>query len=168
MADSLDWLYKKYKDRILRFAYYRTKNWNDAEDVTQEVFIRVLKNLHRLSKPDSFFSWAYSIMVNAINDLYRKKKRAKTADIAEYAENLCFYDGGGLSNDDRLSLLSAMESLSQVDRDILYFKYFENMSIAEIANSTGQSESGIKTRIFRARERLKSLLEVDGPLPKTK
>ena len=59
---------------IFRLVYYKTGSRMDAEDITQEIFIKMVKYLHRLKKPDKFKSWIYSIAYNHVRDYYRKQK----------------------------------------------------------------------------------------------
>jgi RNA polymerase sigma factor (sigma-70 family) len=64
---------KRFHDRIFRLVFYRVKNRSDAEDITQEIFIKVLNNLSKLKNPRRLKPWIYTIAINQVNDFHKKK-----------------------------------------------------------------------------------------------
>ena len=71
---SIEELAILFHKEIFRMVYYRTGSRMDAEDLTQEIFIKMSKNLNSLKDPSRFKAWLYSIALNRVRDFYRKKK----------------------------------------------------------------------------------------------
>ena len=72
--EAFNRLVDRFQGDIFRMVYYRTRSRSDAEDLTQEIFLKAFRNLPRLKRDDRFKSWLYSIAVNRIRDYYRKTR----------------------------------------------------------------------------------------------
>lgn len=161
MDDQLELLWDRYSQRLRVFI--RGRVWDDAEaeDVLQEVFIRVHRNLccqENWEKPDS---WIYQIARNLIIDHYRRRR-----EFVEIPDNLTaetsWEEFAELEADPEaelaLSLKELVEDLPQPYRQALILTEYQGMSQKQLAESLGISLSGAKSRVQRARDKLRDML----------
>lgn len=146
-------LVAEYGDTVLRLAYAKTGNRYDAEDVAQEVFLRLLRK-----GPDSFDSddhakhWLLRVTLQRANDLFRARVRRRELPLEAAAETSTQeYEGPG-------ETLTAVMTLPQELRIPIHLYYYEDLSIAQVAQVMGKSEGAVKTRLSRARGKLRELL----------
>ena len=153
---------KRYSDTVFRVAFQYTKDRSDAEDVLQEVFLKLLKKPPQLSvEDDRLKAWLIRVTINRCKDFLRAKKRrdAKQKHFRDQQDDYSgVYEEGDLP-DDKDEVFKALESLSDRDRDALYLYYYEGYTAKEIANIIGGSERAVTKRIGRAREKMKEFLE---------
>lgn len=157
--NALATLYSAAFDRIFKFIYYRVSHTETAEDLTEEVFIKAFKNLHKVKKAASFQPWLYQIARNTVIDYYRSKK--ETVELSE-VENTLEYESTvidtlSLEGDQKL-LLSLLAELPAEQRIVIKLKFFEELSNPEIAELLHKSEGAIRVIQFRALTKLKELL----------
>jgi RNA polymerase sigma-70 factor, ECF subfamily len=154
-----------YKVLIYNLAFRMTGNYQDADDLTQETFIKAYNNLWRFDRKRRFFSWLYTISLNCIRNHLKKNKNDR---FLEHPEKKQYTDNEQQSPEARI--IAAQESdaidfaLSALDnqlRALLIMKYSQNLSFEEIAEITGKSLSAVKMRIYRGLERLKVLMTED-------
>lgn len=153
-----------YGPQVYRLAYRLTGNQHDAEDLTQETFIRVFNSLDKY-KPGLFDGWLHRITTNIFLDSVRKKNKVKLDDIselenlsAEEAESREFLD---MQEIDPL-LQDALNSLKPEYRVPLVLRDVEGLSYEEIANTMGIRLGTVRSRIHRARSLVKNYLLKNG------
>ncbi len=155
-------LYHQYFNKIFRTAYLVTGDYQLAEDAAQEAFLKAYSKIESLRDMDKFGSWVSVIAANYSVDLLRKNKRlvftektdletdsspeSTPQDVWERKENLH-------------EVRDAMQKLDPDDRKLLVLKYFNELSIKDIASMQSVSTGTIKSRLFRAREKLRVLLQ---------
>lgn len=177
---SLEFLIKKYLKPIYGFVYKYVGNSQEAEDITQEVFLRMWRNIkkfdskksrHQTSKDKeqkSFKTWLFSIAKNTSIDFLRKKKVMLFSEFEnENRKNTItetIIDPSPLS-DELLekrelnrTLALAMEKLSPENRSVLFLHYNEHFTFRKIAESLGKPLNTIKSQCRRALARLKKIL----------
>lgn len=165
-------LLRRYQSHVDKVLYHLAPDWGDRSDLAQEVWIRVYRNLHRLNEPAKFKGWLSRIATNLFYDELRKRKRTKPplsldapykvgdgqldwdlpADAPGPDEELAtqeFYD----------RLRTAIAELPEVFRTTIILREIEGLSYEEIAEITGASLGTVKSRIARARSRLKEQLQ---------
>lgn len=154
-------LYERYADKVYRRCISFVKESSIAEDLTHDIFIKVYLNLGGFKQKSKFSTWLYSITYNFCVDYVRKKQKD---GIVNMDDNEGEFSGGediDTADDldhialDRLSDL--LEQLKSEDKLILLMKYRDDMSIKDIQVIFSISESAVKMRIKRAKEKLKSL-----------
>ena len=135
----------------------RTKE--DAEELSQDVFMKAFRNLASFKGESSFSTWLYRIAYNTAISEIRKKKWEYLAIEEAQIENVSeeqIADAMGISNEDdqirRLEL--AMEKLPPDDKALLLLFYMEDKSIEEIGQISALSQSNVKTRLHRIRKKL--------------
>ncbi len=153
-------LYDYHFDAIFRFVYYRTNHQQTAEDLTEEVFLKAFRSLASLKGgTETLRGWLYSIARNTIIDHYRKAKETINLDALE---ELPSYEDSVVdrleASDDTTALLETLKKLSSEQQAILKLRFFENLSITEIATALKKSEGNIRIIQHRGLQQLKKLL----------
>ena len=159
---AFGFLVDKYKESVYAFAYDRLRNFHDAEDVTQEVFIKAYQKLRTLRRWDSFLAWLYSITSNVCKMWSRAQSRRPDTEFIE-DEGIEILESRSVDSyreDMRRELLrdmidEALDSLPGAYRQVLIFHYLGGMSNKEIARFLGTSPTAVKQRLMRARSRLR-------------
>jgi RNA polymerase sigma factor (sigma-70 family) len=157
-SEAFGILVDKYKAGIFAFVYAKLGNFDDAEDVSQEVFLEAYRKLRSLRKWESFSFWLYRIASTLCKNW--KKKQSKYPD-SEHFEDLSSEILANPSiNSYRENVLyesvrDELNSLPEIYREVLILHYFVGMDSKEIAKSLGTSPTAIRMRISRAREQLR-------------
>ncbi len=159
---AFGFLVDKYKESVYAFAYDRLRNFHDAEDVTQEVFLKAYQRLRTLRRWDSFLAWLYSITSNVCKMWIRAQSRRPDSEFIEdegtgllASRSVDSYREGMRRELLRDMLDEALDSLPGAYRQVLIFHYLGGMSNKEIARFLGTSPTAVKQRLMRARSRLR-------------
>lgn len=154
-ANSFSLLVSRYHPKILSFLLKMGAGREDAEDMAQEVFIKVYNNLYKYSEQWSFSTWVFKIAANTFRD-NRKKKKLRTEAFTEQEAA-----GSGFSPEEHLEQLHQKEfiqgmfnTLNDDIRAIMILHYLQELSFREIGQIYGLSADAVKMKIFRARTRL--------------
>jgi RNA polymerase sigma-70 factor, ECF subfamily len=156
--NSFEMLMNKYKDMALSFAYFHTKNYSDASDIAQEVFIRLYTKARTIKDASKLKSWLYKTEINLINDHFRAKKRRSIIDYESYNE-IIKHAADDYDYSDKIALFDAIERLNKNEKDLVYLKYLNGLTIKEISSIINKSENNIKVMLHRTREKLARMLE---------
>jgi RNA polymerase sigma-70 factor, ECF subfamily len=144
--------------RLRRFIAARVRNRDDAEDVLQDVFLKVHDRLPHLEDSSRMLAWVYQITRNAIADYYRRHGRVPES-IAEYPEDLAAEVAEpDLTDEVAAWLVSMIETLPEKYRDALLLSEVRGLTQQETAERLGISLSGAKSRVQRGRDRLRAAL----------
>lgn len=172
---SFEILVKEYLKPIYSFVYRYVESAQDAQDITQEVFVKVWRNLKKFDQEKSFKTWIFSIAKNAAIDFLRKKKPIPFSKFEnEEGENMLvdtLADPITLPSelfkqaDIARMLTSAMKKLSPKYRMVLYLRYNDHFKFREIAESLGKPFHTVKSRHRRALILLKKILLESGKMP---
>lgn len=150
-------LIDKYQKKIFNIVYRMTNNYNDAEDITQSVFIKVYENLGRFNPKFKFFSWLYRIALNESLNLMNQKKR-----LVELDDNFIQLEKTPEEEYDDLELSERIQNaLMKIDsehRILIVLKHLEGFSYQEMAYMLDLTEQKVKSRLFAARQVLKNVL----------
>lgn len=141
---DFDEIYNEYFDRIYYKILSTIKNSEDAEDVAQEVFISVYKNLKKFREESNLYTWIYRIAINKTYDFFRKKK----IDVELNDEILNIE-----SNEDfnvPILLDEKLKKLSFQEREIVILKDIYGYKLREISDMKGINLSTIKTTYYKA------------------
>lgn len=153
-------LYERYADKVYRRCISFVKEASIAEDLTHDIFIKVYLNLGRFKQKSKFSTWLYSITYNFCVDYVRKKQKNNVVDMEDKEGEIAGRDIDTADDLDHIALDRLTELLEQLkpeDKLILLMKYRDDMSIKDIQIAFDISESAVKMRIKRAKEKLKSL-----------
>lgn len=164
-ADGIEYMtveevLSRYSNMVYRLAYARTMNKCDAEDITQEVFIKYMKHGQKLIGEEHRKAWLIRVTVNASKSLLVSPWNRRRVAMEEVEGAL---EGeSGLERDFDNSLLQEIRKLPEKYRVIVHLFYFEELSVKEIGALTGMKESTVKSQLHRARAILrKNLKEED-------
>jgi len=144
----------QYADMVYRIAVIQMKNKIDADDIFQEVFLRLVKYKESIESEEHLKAWLIRVTINCCNKHFNSSWAKKTTSL-EYEEGVeKIYEME--EEDDRV--LRAVKQLPENYSSVIYLFYYEEYSIKEIAQIMEQSESTIKTRLSRARDMLRKQL----------
>ncbi len=154
-------LVQQHHAKLYNFIYRYTRNRQDAEDLTQDTFVRAFKNFHRYDSKYAFASWLFTIGRRTVYNHYRSARQTEPMEF-DIADTSIRPDGAAEQSDTRNSVWESAKSLKKDYREVLALKYIEDLSIVEIAQVMNKSQSNIKILLFRARNQLKKLHKREG------
>jgi RNA polymerase sigma-70 factor (ECF subfamily) len=162
---------KLYKDRVFNTALRLLGNWAIAEELTQDVFVSVYRNIDGFKGESKFSTWLYRITVNHAKNKIGYLSRRGYYKSSEFTDSAGTDGSGALAGrvsnpgsyvEDREligHLMERLQRLSSRDRQIIVLKDFEDKSYEEIAEILSISLGTVKSRLSRARERLKEMMK---------
>jgi len=149
-----------YQSRVVRLAH-RLLGWNaDVDDVTQEVFLTVLRKCGSFRGEASLWTWLTTITLNRCRSHHRRLLlRAKLSSLLPFAGlSAGRPEEAALSDELSREVRSAVAALPVRDREVVVLFYLERKSAAEIGRLVGSSTNAVEVRLHRARERLRAAL----------
>ena len=154
-------LVDKYKSSVYALAYTKLRNFHDAEDITQEVFIKAYRKLSTLKRRDYFLAWLFSITVNSCKNFLTSRARRPDGDFIE-DQDATLWDAPSIdvyrSESAAESIREAINQLPEIYRQTLTLYYLGGLSSKEIARFLGTSVNTVNQRLMRARTKLKEEL----------
>lgn len=133
------------KEKSYRLAFSYVRNEEDALDVIQESIYKALKKVHTLDNPQALKSWFLRIVVNTSLDLLRKRKKEVVVD----DDTLEFVSPNSNDTYEDVDLKKQLNELPLKYRTVIILKFFEDLKLREIAEILNESESTIKSRLYR-------------------
>ncbi|WP_409270321.1 sigma-70 family RNA polymerase sigma factor [Neobacillus sp. SCS-31] len=153
----------QYGDRLTKLSYNYTKDWNLAEDIVQEVFITCYKEYENLERIVSFQAWIFRITINRCKDMVKSsffKRVFIHSGLLAMAKNPePTPEMAALKKNEETFLSECVLALPVKYREVLILYYYEELSIEEISVILKMNGNTIKTRLNRARQKLKALME---------
>jgi len=143
-TEAFEEIVRQWEPRLYNFALKHLGNVDDAKDITQEVFFLVYRKINQIRKPESFSSWVFSIAMNEIRKMWKKRARERveiklpshTSEKEGYA-------------------VIALQMIPPEQREAILLKEIEGFSIKEIAGILKIPEGTVKSRIFYGLKALK-------------
>ena len=154
-------LVKRWHKKLCRHAFWYTKDLETSKDVVQDCWPIIIKKLGSLKDGSSFGSWALSIVTRKSIDLLRKNKR-ELKNLAAYYDNNSFTIDDNNSNENeslKKDLRASIKKLPKQSQQVLSLFYIEELSIRQIGKILNVPDGTIKSRLFAAREKLKTILK---------
>lgn len=175
-SDALERLIIKYKDRLYNIILRICGNTEDAAELTQDVFVKIIENLHRFQGKSSFYTWIFRIAVNLTLNFRRRQVRIDTASLddelggnSEQAKTALRYYLADNTVRDPAEIAQSKEqveliirAINDLDTDhkaIIILRDIEGMDYAQIAYVMGIELGTVKSRLARARANLRDNLE---------
>lgn len=165
-ADAFGVVVERYQQVAFRAAYLIVRDAAAAEDVCQEAFIRAFRQLGRFRPGEPFRPWLLRIVTNlALNDIRaRGRRRGLFGRLSSTEERTAPGPAQAVEAQERQRLLlAAMEELPPDDRVVLYLRHFLDLPEREIADAIGKRPGTVKSRLSRARGRLRAVVEARYP-----
>ena len=157
-TEAFGLLVDKYKEGIYAFVYGKLRDFQNAQDVTQEIFLQAYRDLRSLRRWESFVFWLYRIASTRCKMWIRTQSRRVDREFIEDQDSTVIDDSSlGSYRDSQLSesLEEALDSLPEMQREVLMLHYFGGMNSKEIAKAIGTSPGAVRMRMTRARSRLR-------------
>lgn len=152
--EALNEIVDMYYDEIYRFLYRRMGNKAAAEDVTQDTFIKFIKNLPYYKEKNKLKSFLFTIAINTSNDYFRRyKQELFFLTLDNIGEEIT--EDKTLQKEDALIVREAVLSLPDIQRDVIILRFYHDLKIKEIASVQEVPVPTVKTRLRRALKALK-------------
>jgi RNA polymerase sigma-70 factor (ECF subfamily) len=167
---AFDALVARYKDQLVNFAFRFVGDYDAADEVAQETFLRVYRNKHAYKPVAKFSTWIYTIASNLAKSEIRRRKRHSMFSLSgrsrgdEEKEVELPDESSRTDGEAERALLAeliqkALDSVPAKYKEIVILRYVQEMSYEEISAITGLNPGTVKSRLNRARERLQKLLK---------
>jgi len=145
-------LFDEFSDMVYRIAFVRVSQSSDADDVFQDVFLRLVKHASRLRSREHAKAWLIRCTINCCNSHHRSAWQKKTTGIEEN-----IYTGQTDLGYEHIELLDAVRSLTPEHQEVIHLFYYEGYTGKEIADILDIGENTVKSRLRRARQELQSV-----------
>ncbi len=161
-AGALDELVRRWHPRLVRQAVALTNDGEAARDVAQEAWIAMVRGLGRLDDPVAFPAWAFRVLHRKAIDWVRKRQRRRKRD-RSFEEMANAPPPPSRADGKDVALETALQSLSAEQRAMVGLFYYEQLSVAEIADVLGISPGTVKSRLYHCRQQLRRHMEESTP-----
>ncbi|MFJ5715690.1 RNA polymerase sigma factor SigX [Neobacillus novalis] len=167
MDSVFEELYQKYHHDVFQFLFYMVRNKEHAEDLVQEVYIRVFKSYDRFEGKSSEKTWLFSIARNVAIDFFRKQKgwKEKLLEKFDWSTNQVkdeypIPEEITVQKEEIKWIYKCLEFCTMDQRAVIILRYLQDLSIAETAKALGWTESKVKTTQHRSLKVLKKQMEM--------
>lgn len=157
-------LLRRYKRAVFAYAVAVTGSRQDAEEVTQDVFVKMFRAAHRFNSQYSFTTWLYKIASNTCKNKLRSRRHPAALSLDDEESQIITVsrDPDPLAvyrrNMEIDGVRRVIESLPPRYREVLYLRYVQGLSYREIADVLGLSMGNVEARIFRGKEKVREKL----------
>ena len=163
-TNSFEVLVNRYKDLVFTLAFRMLKNREEAEEVSQDTFLKVFKSLAKFKGESKFSSWIYRVTYNTCLDKIKKQKRDPiVVTIDEFTEHQVSTIDNALdkliAKERKQVIQDCLQMLPSDVSFLLTLYYFDERSIEEISKIIGISNTNVKVKLFRGRKKLASILK---------
>ncbi len=164
-------LVKVYDRQVLQLAYNMVNNTQDAEDIYQEVLVRIYKNLHRFKFKSEFSTWLYRVVVNYCINFNKKRRRLKTYSIDKEFQNGDENWKKSVTSEEQnpeesflnlelsREIEAALQQLSPKQKTVFILRHYHGHKLKEIAEILKCSEGTVKNYLFRATQKMQRQLK---------
>ncbi|MBR2743535.1 MAG: sigma-70 family RNA polymerase sigma factor [Clostridia bacterium] len=169
-TDAFELIVKRYEKKVYNLALRYLKNPDDALDVSQDVFIQVYQNLSGFRGDAQFSTWIYRVTYNKCVDMLRKTQKIRRNVVMSTDDENFFETRDGSASieesyEGRETLLAVMkiiDALPDEQRDVVMLRYIKDLSYAQIAEVMDIAEGTVKSRLNRARIKIKEQMKDSG------
>lgn len=157
-SEALTVLINEYKDIAYNLALSMVKNKENAKDIVQNSFLKVLENINRFRNESKFSTWLYRIVYNqSIN--FIKKTNHLNSGIQNTSMSFEYYENDDSQEENVQELYKAIDLLNDTERNIIMLFYLADKSVKEISHILKLSNSNIKVILHRTRKKLQEIIE---------
>jgi RNA polymerase sigma-70 factor (ECF subfamily) len=154
-------LVEKYLPRIFNLVYFRVEDYEEARDLTQEIFLKAFKSYSSFRGDSSPYTWLYRIALNHTSNYLKKKGRMKNVSLEEMVEKNP--SSLGVVSEERFldeeKVREKVMALPHQYRDVIVLFYFDQMKVEEISELLGIAPGTVKSRLARGRQILSQWLK---------
>lgn len=144
---------EKYADMVYRIAVVQMKNKADAEDVFQEVFLRLVTNKHKIESEEHLKSWLIRVTINCCRKQFSSGYRKRTVSMEEDTKEMSY------EMETESGLWEEVKNIPEKYSEVIYLYYYEGYLVKEISEMLNRSENTVKSQLKRGREILRGRLE---------
>ncbi len=151
---------EEYSDALFRYCFFKVSDREIAKDLVQETFMKTWSYLAKGEKVDNIRAFFYRILSNLIIDEYRKKKTVSLDKLSLSGFDPVFVDS--VDQENKMDGERAIGMLSEIPpmyRDVVFMRYVEDMTLAEIAKITKESENTVAVRVHRGLKKIKKIFD---------
>jgi RNA polymerase sigma-70 factor, ECF subfamily len=163
---ALELIMDEFGEELKRFIFTYTKNLEQAEDITQEVFVNVYLKLHTFNGNSSLRTWIYSIAINKCKDFFKSWYFRRVSFMGNFLETnakpVHSPEEIVTIQAENLEFINRILSLPLKYREILILFYYKEFTVQEISQILNLGENTIKSRMHRGRKMLQKILSSDG------
>ena len=141
---------EKYRNTVFRVAYSYSGSLQDSEDITQEAFLKLYKSEEKFAADENVKAWLIRVASNEAKNFIRRNALRRKEPISETI------------SDEDYEISEIMKSLRREYRVVIYLHYYEGYSVKELSKILKISESNVKVRLKRGRDKLKELITEKG------
>lgn len=157
-------LVERYKDLVYTLAIRMVKHKEEAEEITQDTFIKAYKSIHKFKGDSKFSTWIYRVAYNTCLDAIKKHKKLQSnVPINEYTEHEVKAIDNALdimeAKERSVVIKNCIEKLPSEGAFLMTLYYYEELSLDEIADITGLKANNVKVKLFRSRKKLATILK---------
>jgi RNA polymerase sigma-70 factor (ECF subfamily) len=158
---AFDELILGYQGRVLMTAWRLLGSEEDAQDATQEVFLRLYRHLRRVDPKRPLLPWLYRMTVNVCHDTHRKRRRSNTLAAEELdPATLAIDPSGEITRAEQKRIIAvALKTLTEKERAAVVLRDIEGLSTAEVASTLGSSETTVRSQISMARVKIRKFVD---------
>lgn len=153
---ALQHLVKNEKEKLYRVAFTYVRNEDDAVDVFQQTILLAMESIHQLKEPKYFTTWLTRICINQSINVLRKNQKVISIEKIK-VENAA--DGTITPIEEKIDLLEAINRLDEKYKTLLILRYYNDLTLEQIAISTNEPLGTVKTNIKRGLEKLKPFIK---------
>lgn len=162
LQKELIFVIDKYYDNLYRLSVLITASSNDAEDALQEAFLSAVKALSKFRGNSSLYTWLYRIVINKAKDVRNRNRKNDMPSLNQHDfdfRDKRFNVEKNIEDNETTSLLiEKINELQDIYREIIFLRYFENLSYQDISKILNIREGTVKSRLFKAKKQLKKKL----------
>ncbi|GAA0615294.1 RNA polymerase sigma factor [Virgibacillus siamensis] len=159
---AMEVLTRRYYKSIFSFVYRKVGNKDSAYDLTQDIFIKMIKKIDTYSNKGSFKSWLYTLAVNHCRDYWKSadyKVTSKQSELPDYLSNEqnqvpYIFE----KKETREQVKAAVEELPEYQKEVVLLKYFHDLKIRDISEVTKAKESTVKSRLRQGLSKLEVII----------
>ncbi len=155
MESNSLYAFEKFGDTVFRAVFNSIGNYAEAEDITQEVFLKLHQNPQNFSDENHMKAWLLRVAFNKCKDFRKSFRFRKQCSFDDVEENMLCVE----FTSDEKSLLAEISSLPEKYSSVIYLYYYEKYSVKEIAEILKKNENTVSSLLRRARNKLKGILE---------
>ena len=153
-----------YKNMVFSLAFKMTKNREEAEEISQDTFIKAYKNLSKFKGDSKFSTWLYRIAYHtSLDNLKKNKNNNNSFEINEITFNqikATEHILEGIERKERAKMMEiCLHKLPDEERTIIWMFYYDELSLKEITEITSMSEANLKVKLHRARKKLLTIVK---------
>ena len=158
---AMEILVRRHYEAVFAYVYRQIGNYHTASDVTQDVFIKMMKGLTKYRERDKFKSWLFRIAVNCCHDNYRcaidrtSREVDLNADLSDAQSDIWDIFSKSAQNE---YIQEVLDSLPEFQKEVVLLRFYHDLKIKEIAVIIGIGEASVKSRLYQSLEKLKKRL----------